>query len=137
MSAARPFLVPCLLAALIFGCARRRPPIPEAKAKAVTVAPPPAPIVAPTAARDLTDEMTDELKLSPGQQQKMRTILTSFTEQANAAQKQYTGNQPALAAELKRLNTTSQKQLQQVLTPTQYKQLIIKQRQKQAQMQSR
>ncbi len=135
MFPSRFLLALSLLLALTVGCTRRNKNIPEAKS--VSVAPAPAPIVAPTAARDFTDEVAEELKLRPDQQQKMRAILTSFAEQANAAQKQYAGNQSALTAELKRLNTSSQKQLQQVLSPEQYKQLINKQRQKQAQAQSR
>lgn len=109
--------------------------IPEAKS--VTVAPAPAPAVAPTAARDLADVMTDELKLRPDQRQKVRAILSSTAEQANAAQKQYAGNRPALLTELRRINASSDKQMQQVLTPTQYQQLKTKQRQMQAHMQSR
>ncbi|WP_022821787.1 hypothetical protein [Hymenobacter norwichensis] len=124
-----------LLTATTFSCARRNKNIPEAKS--VTVAPAPAPTVAPTAARDLADVMTDELKLRPDQQQKVRAILSSTAEQANTAQKQYAGNRPALMTELKRINASSDKQMQQVLTPTQYQQLKAKQRQMQAQMQSR
>ncbi|UOG74614.1 hypothetical protein MTX78_21165 [Hymenobacter tibetensis] len=136
MLLSRSLLALCLLATLTVGCARRNKNIPTAKSTAAASATP-APIVAPTAARDFTDEVTEELKLRPDQQQRMRAILTSFSEQANAAQKQYGSNRTALTAELKRLNTASQKQLQEVLTPEQYKQLINKQRQKQAQAQSR
>jgi len=93
--------------------------------------------VAPTAARDLTDVMTDQLKLRPDQQTKVRNILTSTTQQANAAQQQYASNRPALLAELKRINIASDKQLQQVLTSTQYQQMKAKQRQMQAEMQNR
>lgn len=135
MSFSRLLLALCLLASLATGCARRNKNIPEAKS--VSVAPAPAPTVAPTAARDLTDVMTDELKLRPDQQQKVRAILTSTAEQANNAQKQYATNRPALMAELKRINAASNQQMQQVLTPTQYQQLKTKQRQMQAEMQSR
>ena len=116
---------------LATGCARRGRT--AAKRKATTT----APVVARTAARDLTDVMTEELKLNPEQQQKVRAILSSTAQQANAAQKQYADNRPALLTELKRINTTSGKQMQQVLTPAQYQQLKTKQRQMQAQMQSR
>jgi hypothetical protein len=81
--------------------------------------------------------MTDQLKLRPDQQTKVRSILTSTTQQANAAQQQHASNRPALLAELKRINIASDKQLQQVLTATQYQQMKAKQRQMQAEMQSR
>lgn len=132
MLLARPFLALALLATLSVGCARRNKNIPTAKAAPVA-----APVVAPTAARDLTDVMTDELKLRPDQQIKVRAILNSTAEQANAAQKQYAANRPALSAELRRINISSQKQLQQVLTPGQFQQLQAKQRKMQTQMQSR
>ena len=135
MSFSRPLLALCLLVSLASGCARRNKNIPEAKS--VSVAPAPTPTVAPTAARDLTDVMTDELKLRPDQQQKVRAILTSTAQQANTAQKQYATNRPALMAELKRINAASNQQMQQVLTPTQYQQLKTKQRQMQAEMQNR
>ncbi|WBO83751.1 hypothetical protein [Hymenobacter yonginensis] len=126
-----------LLATLSVGCARRNKAIPEARS--VAVAPPaaPAPVVAPTAARDMTDIMTEELNLTAEQRQKVRAILSGVAEQANAAQKQFANNRPALLAEQKRIITTSDKELQQVLTPTQYQQLKAKQRQMQAQRQTR
>ncbi|WBA40797.1 hypothetical protein [Hymenobacter canadensis] len=125
-----------LLATLSVGCARRNNAIPEAKS--VSTAPPAAaPVVAPTAARDMTDIMTEELNLTAEQRQKVRAILSGVAEQANAAQKQFGNNRPALLAEQKRIITTSDKELQQVLTPTQYQQLKTKQRQMQAQRQTR
>lgn len=124
-----------LLATLSVSCARRNKNIPAAKS--VSAAPPAAPVVAPTAARDMTDIMTDELGLTSEQRQKVRAILSGVAEQANAAQKQYAGNRPALLAEQKRIITTSDKELQQVLTATQYQQLKARQRQLQAQRQSR
>lgn len=133
MPLARPLLTLALLASLAAGCARRNKNIPTAKAAPVAA----APVMAPTAARDLTDVMTDELKLRPDQQVKVRAILNSTAEQANAAQKELGANRTALAAELKRINLASQKQLQQVLTAAQFQQLQAKQRKMQAQMQSR
>lgn len=125
-----------LLATLSVGCARRNNAIPEAKS--VSTAPPAAaPVVAPRAARDMTDIMTEELNLTSDQRQKVRAILSDVAEQANAAQKQFANNRPALLAEQKRIITTSDKELQQVLTPTQYQQLKAKQRQMQAQRQTR
>jgi Spy/CpxP family protein refolding chaperone len=137
MHLSRPTFSLLLLATLAVGCARRNPAIPEARS--VAVAPPaaPAPAVAPTAARDMTDILTEELNLTADQRQKVRAILSGVAEQANAAQKQFGTNRPALLAEQKRIITTSDKELQQVLTPTQYQQLKAKQRQLQAQRQTR
>lgn len=123
-----------LLATLAAGCARRNKNIPVAKS---VPAAPAAPAVAPTAARDMTDILTEELSLTGEQRQKVRAILSGVAEQANAAQQQYATNRPALLAEQKRIITTSDKELQQVLTPTQYQQLKARQRQLQAQRQSR
>jgi hypothetical protein len=136
MCFSRPLLILALLATLATGCARRNKAIPTAKPVSVAPGNAPAP-VATTAARDLTDVMTDQLKLRPDQQTKVRSILTSTTQQANAAQQQYASNRPALLAELKRINIASDKQLQQVLTTTQYQQMKAKQRQMQAEMKSR
>lgn len=135
MSAPRLFLALACAAAFASGCARRHNPnIPEAASTTVAA---PAPVVAPKAARDLTDVLTDELNLSNDQRSKVRTIFNTTTEQANAAQRQYASNRPALLTELKRINATSDKELQTVLTAEQYKQLKAKQRQVQAQMQAR
>ena len=128
-------LVLLLLTTLSVGCARRNNAIPEAKS--VSTAPAAAPVVAPRAARDMTDIMTEELNLTPDQRQKVRAILSGVAEQANAAQKQFANDRPALLAEQKRIITTSDKELQQVLTPTQYQQLKARQRQMQAQRQTR
>jgi len=137
MSSSRSLLFFVLLTSLTFGCARRRrADIPEARTS-VPVAPTPAPAVAPTAARDLTDVMTDELKLTPLQQTKVRGILNGTVEQVNAARQQYGSNQAGLTAELRRINTSSETQLKAALTPTQYKQYVAKRRQMQAQMQAR
>ncbi|SNR53715.1 MULTISPECIES: hypothetical protein [Hymenobacter] len=133
MSAARPLLILACITSLAAGCARRHnASIPEAKSVAT-----PAPVVESRAARDLTDVLTEELKLTNDQRTKVRAIFTSTAEQANAAQRQYAANRPAMMTELKRINAASDKELQQVLTPAQYQQLKAKQRQVQAQMQSR
>jgi hypothetical protein len=137
MSGSRSLLFFALLTSLTFGCARRRrADIPEARTS-VPVAPAPAPAVAPTAARDLTDVMTDELKLTPLQQTKVRGILNGTVEQVNAARQQYGSNKTALTTELRRINASSEAQLKAALTPTQYKQYVAKKRQLQAQMQAR
>ncbi|WP_188811240.1 hypothetical protein [Hymenobacter cavernae] len=137
MSCSRSLLTLVLLCSLAFGCARRRrADIPEARTS-VPVAPAPAPAVAPTAARDLTDVMTDELHLTALQQTKVRGILTGTVQQVNAAQQQYGSNKTALMTELRRINASSESQLKAALTPTQYKQYQTKKRQMQAQMQAR
>ena len=135
MSCSRSLLTLVLLCSLTFGCARRhRADIPEARTS-VPVAP--APAVAPTAARDLTDVMTDELHLTALQQTKVRAILNGTVQQVNAAQQQYGSNKTALMTELRRINASSESQLKAALTPTQYKQYQTKKRQMQAQMQAR
>ncbi|WP_139925423.1 hypothetical protein [Hymenobacter sp. DG01] len=125
-----------LVASLLAGCARRnKANIPTAKA--TPVAPAPAPVVASSAARDLTDVLTEELNLTADQRRKVRAVFTNTTEQANAAKQRLGSNRPALLAELKRINASSDQELQTILTVTQYKQLKAKQRQVQAQMQAR
>ncbi|GAB3232420.1 hypothetical protein GCM10027346_19660 [Hymenobacter seoulensis] len=124
-----------LAASLLAGCARRDK-AKNSTAKAEPVAAP-APVVAPTAARDLTDVLTEELNLENDQRRKVRAVFTSTVEQANAAQQRLGANRPALLAELKRINLASDQELQTILTPAQYKQLKAKQRQVQAQMQAR
>jgi hypothetical protein len=132
MSAARFLLALALTTTLATGCARRKRNIPEARSVAT-----PAPVVAPTAARDLTDVLTEELNLTSDQQRKVRAVFTETSEKANAAQRQYSSNRPALMTELKRINADSDKQLQQVLTASQYQKLKVKQRQVQDQMRAR
>jgi len=137
MSSSRSLLILVLLCTLTFSCARRKKAfIPEARTS-VPVAPAPAPVVAPTAARDLTDVMTDELHLTPAQQTKVRAILNGTVDLVNTAQAKYGSNKTALLAELKRINASSESQLRAALTPTQYKQYQVKKRQMQAQMQAR
>lgn len=122
-----------LAASSLVGCARRnKADIPAA---ATTVAP--APVVAATAARDLTDVLTEELNLTADQRTSVRTVFTATTEQANAAKQRLGSNRPALLAELKRINASSEQKLRGILTPAQYQQLKTKQRQVQAQMQAR
>ncbi|MBC6991129.1 hypothetical protein [Hymenobacter sp. BT491] len=137
MRPTRPLLALFLLVLLTFGCARHK------KGKNATATAEPvrteaaAPAVAPTAARDLTDVMTDELQLRPDQQVKVRAILSSTVTQVNDAQKQFAGNRTGLMTELKRINASSEGQLRQVLTPTQYKNYQVKKRAMQAEMQAR
>lgn len=135
MHLSRLLLASALLLSVASGCARRNKA--RTAPEATTVAPTPPPVVASTAARDLTDVMTETLQLAPEQQQKVRAILTSTAELANTAQRQYATNRPALSAELKRINASSEKQLQQVLTAAQYQKLKARQQELQAQMRSR
>ena len=133
MPLTRCLLVLGVLSTLTFGCARRhKADIPEAKS--VTVAPAAMP---KAAARDLTDVMTDELKLQPDQQGKVRAILSGTVEKVNAARQRNAGNQTALMTDLKKINAESEGELKAVLTPTQYEQYQAKKRQMQAQMQAR
>lgn len=89
----------------------------------------------PTAARDLADVMTSVLRLRPDQTTKVRQVLNSTVEQANAAKQQYPAQSPALNAALARINTASDKQLREVLGPATYKEMQTKRTQIQAQMQ--
>ncbi|MCA8832084.1 hypothetical protein [Hymenobacter pini] len=128
------FTLTVLLAtSLLAGCARRN----KAKIPTATATTPTAPVVAPTAARDLTDVLTEELNLTNDQRAKVRAVFTSTTEQANSAKQRLGSNRPALMAELKRINASSEQELKGILTPAQYQQLKTKQRQVQAQMQAR
>ncbi|UPL48732.1 hypothetical protein [Hymenobacter sublimis] len=135
MSASRFTLSLVLAASLLASCARRHnATIPTAKSAPVAA---PAPVVASSAARDLTDVLTEELNLTGEQRRKVRAVFTNTAEQANAAQQRLSSNRPALMTELKRINAASDQELQTILTVTQYKQLKAKQRQVQAQMQAR
>ncbi|WP_426493431.1 hypothetical protein [Hymenobacter sp. 102] len=132
MYSLRLSLTVLLATSLLAGCARRnKATIPAASTPVA------APVVAPTAARDLTDVLTEELNLTAEQRGKVRTVFTSTAEQANSAKQRLGSNRPALLAELKRINTSSDQELKGILTPTQYQQLKTKQRQVQAQMQAR
>ena len=101
----------------------------RAEAKAVAAAPP--------AARDLTDVLTEQLNLTDEQRSSVRQIFTSTLKQAQQAQERLKTNRPALLAELKSINATSDRELQQVLSPEQYQQLKAKQKQVQEQMRAR
>lgn len=101
----------------------------RAEAKAVAAAPP--------AARDLTDVLTEQLNLTDEQRSSVRKIFTSTLAQAKQAQERLKADRPALLAELKSINATSDRELQQVLSPEQYQQLKGKQKQVQEQMRAR
>jgi len=126
-----------LLTATTFSCARRNKNIPEAKSVTVAPAPAPTPAVAPTAARDLADIMTDELGLSAAQQTKVRSILRGTVEQVNEARKRFGTDKVALNNELRRISVSGENDLRATLTPAQYKQYQVKKRAMQAQMQAR
>ena len=91
----------------------------------------------PTAARDLADVIATDLQLAPDQTSQVRTILNGTVQQANAAKAKYEPKSPQLMAELKRINIASQKELQQVLGPTKFKQLQANQRKMATEMQQR
>lgn len=116
------------------GCSlfHRNKPAPVVETVRTTDSPTP-----PTAARDLADVMTTELQLSPDQTGKVRAILSSTVEQANAAKNKFPAQSPQLLAEQKRINVASQKELQQVLGPTKFKQLQANRRKMATQMQQR
>ena len=91
----------------------------------------------PTAARDLADVMATDLQLTPDQTARVRTVLTSTVEQANAAKNKFPAQSPQLLAEQKRINISSQKELQQILGPTKFKQLQANRRKMATEMQQR
>ncbi|MVN76077.1 hypothetical protein GO988_07050 [Hymenobacter sp. HMF4947] len=91
----------------------------------------------PTAARDLADVMTSVLHLRPDQTTKVRQILSSTVEQANAARQQYPAQSPQLNAALSRINKDSDSQMRQALGPATYKEMQAKGAQIRAQMQQR
>ncbi|UOR04891.1 hypothetical protein MUN82_18360 [Hymenobacter aerilatus] len=139
MSVSRIFLSLALLSSLTFSCARRN----KAKTAAVVEAAPTSAAPATSTgvsvarARDLTDVMTEELKLRPDQQVRVRAILSSTVEQVKDAQQKNTNNRTALLTELKRINTSSESQLKAALTPEQFRQYQLKKRSMQEQMRAR
>ena len=91
----------------------------------------------PTAARDLADAMATDLKLTPDETGKVRTILNGTVQQANAAKLKFPPRSPQLMTELKRINIDSQKELRVVLGPVKFKQLQTNQRRIAAEMKQR
>lgn len=129
-----PVLALTLLASScsIFHRKRASPPTPTVTVEAVRTPDSPTP---PTAARDLADVMTSVLRLRPDQTTKVRHILNLTVEQVNVARQQYPAQSPPLNAALTRINTSSEKQLREVLGPVTYKELQTKRPQIQNQMQ--
>lgn len=91
----------------------------------------------PTAARDLADVMATDLQLTPEQTGRVRSILSNTVARANAAREKFPPQSPQLLAEQKRINTTSQRELQQILGPVKFKQFIANQRKMATEMQQR
>jgi hypothetical protein len=91
----------------------------------------------PTAAHDLASVMASNLQLTPEQTVKVRSVLNGTVEQVNAAKQKFPPKSPQLMGELKRINASSQKELQVVLGPAKYKQLQASQRKIAAEMQQR
>jgi hypothetical protein len=131
-SSLRPLLASLLL--LTTGCSlfHRNKPAPVVETVRTEDSPTP-----PVAARDLADVMATELQLSPDQTLRVRTILNRTLSQANAAKEKFPPKSPQLLAEQKRINMTSQRDLQQVLGPTKFKELQAKQGKMAAEMQQR
>ena len=100
---------------------RRAKPAPVVETVRTTDSPAP-----PTAARDLADVMGTELKLTPDQTGRVRTILNGTLTQSNAAKEKLAPKSPQLLAELKRINLNSQKELSAVVGPAKLKQLQTK-----------
>ena len=128
------FLLVLSLGAASCSVFRRDKPAPMVE----TVRTPDSP-TPPTAARDLADVMATELKLTPEQTGKVRAILGSTVEQANAAKAKFPPKSAQLMTELKRINGDSQKELQLVMGPAKFKQLQTRGTQQKiaAQMQQR
>lgn len=111
---------------------RREKPAPVVETVRTANSPTP-----PTAARDLADVMATDLQLSPAQTDRVRIILSSTVTQANAAREKFPPQSPQLLTELKRINTASQRELQQTLGPVKFKRLLASQRKMAAEMQQR
>ena len=75
----------------------------------------------PTAARDLADVMSAELKLTPDQTTRVRSVLSSTLKESNAAKEKLPAQSPQLLAELKRINLNSQKELRAIIGPAKFK----------------
>ncbi|MCI1186735.1 hypothetical protein MON38_04845 [Hymenobacter sp. DH14] len=80
----------------------------------------------PTAARDLADVMSTELKLTADQTTRVRTVLNGTLKESNAAKEKLPAQSPQLMAELKRININSQKELRAVIGPEKFKLLQTK-----------
>ncbi|GAB3577081.1 hypothetical protein [Hymenobacter daeguensis] len=114
-------LLPALSVSLLLGsCSLFHRDKPAPVVETVRTADSPAP---PTAARDLADVMGTELRLTPEQTDRVRTILNGTLTESNAAKEKFAPKSPQLMAELKRINSNSQKQLSAVVGPAKFKQL--------------
>ncbi len=91
----------------------------------------------PAAAHDLADVMATDLQLTPEQTTQVRAVLSGTVEQVNAAKQKFPPKSAPLMAELRRINTTSQKELRIVLGPVKFKQLQANQRKMATEMQQR
>ncbi|OON67795.1 hypothetical protein [Hymenobacter sp. CRA2] len=108
-----------LLVTLATGCARRR------RAKAETATSVPTETRTPEDirrenVRDLASVMADELKLRDEQTLRIRQVLAATVEQVNAAQTKFGTDRAGLTSALRRINSTSEGQLKQIMTPAQY-----------------
>ena len=80
----------------------------------------------PTAARDLADVMSTELKLTSDQTGRLRTVLSGTLKESNAAKEKLPAQSTQLLTELKRININSQKELRVVVGPEKFKLLQTK-----------
>ena len=112
-----------LLGLALGGCSlfHRNRPAPVVETVRTESSPAPA-----TAARDLADVMGTELRLTPDQTARVRTVLNGTLKESNAAKEKLAPQSPQLLAELKRINISSQKELRTVIGPEKFKLLQTK-----------
>ncbi|WP_165822073.1 hypothetical protein [Hymenobacter edaphi] len=109
-----------LIVTLATSCARRRRAQREAAATSTAAETRSAEEIRRENVRDLAAVMADELKLRDDQTQRIRQVLAATVEQVNAAQAKYGTDKAGLGSALRRINTTSEGQLKQIMTPAQY-----------------
>ncbi|GAB3830104.1 hypothetical protein [Hymenobacter jeollabukensis] len=109
-----------LIVTLATSCARHRRAQREAAATSTAAETHSAEEIRRENVRDLASVMADELKLRDDQTQRIRQVLAATVEQVNAAQAKYGTDKAALGSALRRINTTSEGQLKQIMTPAQY-----------------
>lgn len=95
------------------------------------------PTEAKSPARDLTQAMTEELKLEPEQQGRIQTILHATVQKARAARTLYADNPMAMNTALRRINSDSERQLRQALSLAQYQQYLSGRQRLQERMQAK
>ncbi|WP_157547696.1 hypothetical protein [Hymenobacter sp. DG25A] len=124
-----------LLAMVSSGCVRFSIYLPDSAFEAVKPEEKPAEPKSP--ARDLTNAMTEELKLEPGQQGRIHEILHTTLQKARAARTLYADNPMAMNTALRRINADSERQLRAALSLAQYQQYMSGRQKLQARMQAK